>query len=387
MITFTKKTKQILGSLLIPAIALAFVTACSSPDADFEKQVEEYIQKFPYQDTNDYVVKYTGGDASKINTWIVGAEPVLVKAGEDKINRMNNDTIYKMAFVSLEDGPVVISSSAPTKDRFNSFQLMDDHNVNYKNIFHPAGEYTLYHGQKPENIRGTAIEVPSALSVVIVRVEVKDKHNSQDMAGAAENFNGITIEGKQPKALPSVDLLSEFSEEVSDEANRRMDEAFKTTSFSKTVVGPEMELGRDVPYLAHSAGSKLGWGGPDTSHSTYEALFFDAEGAELDGKKGTYVVTTEEPEVDAFWSLTVYDTERGGHFHPNKEDKYHINNTTAVKNDDGTISFMFKQSCTTEDMNCLEVPAGKFDIVARYYLPSMEIQTGEWILPGITLKK
>jgi len=34
------------------------------------------------------------------------------------------------------------------------------------------------------------------------------------------------------------------------------------------------------------------------------------------------------------WSVTVYDTTTG-RFHPNDDDCYHINNTTAVKNEDG----------------------------------------------------
>jgi len=101
--------------------------------------------------------------------------------------------------------------------------------------------------------------------------------------------------------------------------------------------------------------------------------------------RGSYTVTTEEPPVDAFWSLTVYDTERGGYFHPNACDRYHINNTTAARNDDGTVTFTFKTSCGEADLNCLEVPAGRFDITARYYMPRDPIINGSWKLPGITL--
>ncbi len=101
----------------------------------------------------------------------------------------------------------------------------------------------------------------------------------------------------------------------------------------------------------------------------------------MNGANGPYTITTEEPTVAAFWSLTVYDTERGGFLHPNEDDRYHINNTTAAKNADGTVTFTFKQQCDEEDLNCLAVPAGPFDVTARYYLPSEEIISGSWTLP------
>ncbi len=49
------------------------------------------------------------------------------------------------------------------------------------------------------------------------------------------------------------------------------------------------------------------------------------------------------------------------------------------------MTFTFKQDCEASEMNCLEVPAGRFDLVTRYYLPHAEIITGEWILPKIKL--
>ena len=60
---------------------------------------------------------------------------------------------------------------------------------------------------------------------------------------------------------------------------------------------------------------------------------------------------------------------------------YHINNTAAVKNKDGTVAFLFKQSCAEADANCLEVPSGRFDLATRYYLPKESIRSGEWKLP------
>ncbi|MGB5520662.1 MAG: DUF1214 domain-containing protein, partial [Gammaproteobacteria bacterium] len=316
------------------------------------------------------------GDPGKLNQW-GQASRELLKAGEDTIVRSNNDTLYKTAFIYLGDGPVVLRSDSSSQERFSSFQLQDDRNANYRNIIGPAGSYTLYYGEKPETIKGEAVEVPSLLSAVVTRIEVKDPNDAADMAGAQAVFDGITIEGPTISEMPVVDLLSGFDEQVVQEAHRRMDELAGVVPFSKMIVGPGQEPGNGVPYLYHSAGTKEGWGGPATSHSAYEAMFADESGATLEGSKGEYVVVTEAPPVNAFWSVTVYDSTTG-RLHPNDDDRYHINNTTAVKNEDGTYTFHFKVKCKDGDVNCLAVPAGPFDVVARYYLPEPEIMSGKW---------
>jgi hypothetical protein len=354
-------------------------------DGDFEKQVEDYIRKFPYQNTYDYAMQFTGGDATKLNKWGQAARDLL-KAGEDTIVRSNNDTLYKTAFIYLGDGPVVLRSSSPSRERFSAFQLQDERNANYRNIIGPDGSYTLYHGERPETTTGEAVQVPSLLSAVVTRIEVKDKNDAADMAGAQAVFDGITIEGPTISEMPAVDLLSGFDEQVAQEAHRRMDELAGVVPFSKMIVGPGQEPGKDVPYLYHSAGTKEGWGGPATSHSAYEAMFTDESGATLEGSKGEYVLVTEAPQVDAFWSVTVYDSTTG-RLHPNDDDRYHINNTTAVRNEDGTYTFRFKMKCAGGDQNCLEVPAGPFDVIARYYLPQPEIMSGEWTIPRPVLEK
>ena len=187
--------------------------------------------------------------------------------------------------------------------------------------------------------------------------------------------------------INKVDLLSKYDEKVVTEANNRLDETFANVPIRKNIASIGEEPGKDIPYINLAAGTKGGWGGPDPSHSSYETIHFDKNGEKMIGENGTYTVTTTEPAVDAFWSLTVYDTDRGGFLHPNKYDRYHINNTSAVKNKDGTVTFNFKQTCEETDLNCLEVPSGRFDIAARYYLPHKEIISGEWTLPKIELQK
>jgi hypothetical protein len=353
----------------------------------FEAEIEAYYREYPYQETFDYASRYTGGDPGRLNTWVVGEQPVLVRAGDDKVVRMNNDTYYRIAYIDLTNGPVVLGAAVQASDRFASFQLMDDRNANYHNILQPSGQYTLHHGPAPADVVGEAIEVPTLLSVAICRVEVKDKNDPADTATAAEILTGFTIDGPTIDEFPVVDRLSRFSDEVVAEANRRLDQAFKDLPFIELVVGPGLEPGVDVPFMMHAAGTMNGWGGPGPAHSAYETVFNDANGDPLDGSKGVYTVTTTEPPVDAFWSVTVYDTARGGHLHPNADDRYHINNNTAVMNPDGTITFTFATSCDPDARNCLEVPAGPFDIAPRYYLPHEPIISGNWTFPGLELEQ
>jgi hypothetical protein len=358
------------------------VTCADDPKAGFEAQVKEYLRLFPYQETYGYLVKMTGGDPGNLNVWINPSRD-LVKAGDDTIVRTNNDTFYKQAWVFLGKGPVVLRSNSPSKERFSSFQLQDDRNANYRNIIHPDGSYTLYHGEKPATVEGEAIEVPSLLSSVITRIEVKDKNDAADMKAARAVFDGIEIEGPTIGQLPKVDVLSGIDDRVVQEAERRMQKTKTSVSYRDMVAGPGQEPGKDVPYLYHATGTKEGWGGPDPSHSSYEAMFTDDKGETLDGSKGEYVLMTKAPPVKAFWSVTVYDTATG-RLHPNKRDCYHINNTTAIQNENGTFTFRFKTSCKDGDQNCLEVPNGPFDVAARYYLPGPEIIKGKWTMPHPT---
>lgn len=378
--------KNILTLLLL--ISLNF--GCTQKEQEqsevsFEDQVADYIQKFPFQDSYDYMKRYTGGEAKKLNQWVLPIEPVLVKAGDDKVVRMNNDTYYNMSFMDLSKGPVMLSSSNPSDDRFYSFQLMDERNANFNNVINPDGDYYLYNGEAPTDLEGKLIESPTKIAVVIVRVEVKDMNDESDLESARIIFKGIDISGPTMDTFPTLDLLSGFDDKVTARATSILDSTFKAVPFRLTVAAPT-EVGSEIALVNFAAGTKGGWGGPVTEHSSYETIFFDANGETLDGSKGDYTITTDEPPVDAFWSVTIYDTERGGFLHPNKENKYHINGATAVKNEDGTITFLFKKICEDGDQNCLEIPGGRFDYVTRYYLPSDQIRSGEWEMPkaGLT---
>jgi len=57
---------------MLNACGKAPTDAVNQKSDSFEDQVAEYIQKFPYQDTFGYAMLSTGGDPSKLNTWVLG---------------------------------------------------------------------------------------------------------------------------------------------------------------------------------------------------------------------------------------------------------------------------------------------------------------------------
>ena len=193
-----------------------------------------------------------------------------------------------VAFLDRTNGPVFLTGKVPDESRFVSFQLTDDRNVNYQNVVFPQGRYMLYYGNEPRVIQGIPIEVPSVLSVVIVRVEVMDSKDPRAVAAAENIFKTITVQGRLSETFPELTVCNDFSEAVAEEGNRRLDEAFSTTPFGLTVVGPGEDPGADVPIQNHSAGTKGGWGGAGTMHSAYETINSDENGEPLMGSNGTH---------------------------------------------------------------------------------------------------
>ena len=351
------------------------------PDS-FEAQVAEYIRRFPYQQTYDYTVRFTGGDPKNFNRWVPGGEPALVRAGNDVLPRTNNDTYYKGASLMLRNGPVVLESSAPTKDRFNSFQLVDDRNANYRNIIFPAGRYTLYFGERPKEVEGEAIEVPSAFSIVIARVEVRDKNDPKDVAAAKAVYAGLKINGVPADEFPRLDFLSAYPADVVAEANRRMDEVFATVPFTQTIVGPGRAGTRRALCLP-LGGTKGRLGGPDPSHIAYEALFLRSRTARDEGQQR---VLCRDHRRATRRCLLVRDGLRLGPRPPSASNTATIATTST---DDGGQGRERRRDVYIEagmrdfGTNCLEVPAGRFDVVARYYLAHREVVSGAWRFPKI----
>ncbi|GGP18843.1 DUF1254 domain-containing protein [Silvimonas iriomotensis] len=113
----------------------------------------------------------------------------------------------------------------------------------------------------------------------------------------------------------------------------------------------------------------------------------DSSGAALTGS-GSYEVTFaagQEPPVNGFWSLTLYNDKHL--FNPNNLKRYSLGtkNTTLKRNADGSLTIYVGKTSPGKDKeaNWLPAPAGAFSLYIRAYWGKEPILDGSWKPPVI----
>jgi hypothetical protein len=113
----------------------------------------------------------------------------------------------------------------------------------------------------------------------------------------------------------------------------------------------------------------------------------DSAGASLDGKN-VYEITFapgQEPPVNGFWSLTLYNEHH--FFHPNDLKRYSLGtkNKTLKRNADGSLTLYAGANSPGKDKesNWLPAPNGHFSLYVRAYWGKQPILDGSWQPPKI----
>jgi hypothetical protein len=94
-----------------------------------------------------------------------------------------------------------------------------------------------------------------------------------------------------------------------------------------------------------------------------------------DGKTA-YALTAKDVPVDGFWSISLYNGE--GYFVQNQYNAYSINNITAKKAEDGSITIHFGGD--PKQPNFLPIMDG-WNYIVRLYEPRKGILDGTWKFP------
>jgi len=266
------------------------------------------------------------------------------------IIRLNRDTLYSSAVFDLDAGPVTITVPDPGS-RFVSLMVVDeDHYIH--GVHYGAGTHTL----KREEIGTRYVMAAFRFFADPAKAEdIREVHALQDAVKVERASDGSF-------AIPEWDSKSR------DKTRRALLDLGALLPDTVRMFGSRDE----VDPIRHLIGAALGWGGnPDK-----EALYLNVTPEKNDGKS-VYQLNVGKVPVQAFWSVTVYN--KDGFFTPNKLDAYSLNNVTAKKSEDGSITVQFG-GCDGKVANCLPTPTD-WNYMVRLYRPNAELLDGRWTFP------
>lgn len=275
-------------------------------------------------------------------------EPAAVN--NQPVIRLNRDTLYSAAVFDLDAGPVTITIPDVGK-RFVSMQVINEDQYTPQ-VSYGSGARTV-----------TREKVGTRYAIVAVRTlvdpadpkDVQQVHALQDAIKVKQNGPGtFVVPAWDPASQKKVrDALLVLASTLPD-ANRMFG--------TKAQVDPVRRL----------IGAASAWGGnPDK-----EAIYLNVTPARNDGTT-VYKLNVKDVPVDGFWSISLYNPE--GYYEKNPLDAYSLNNITAKKSDDGSITVQFG-GCDGKIPNCMPIMKG-WNYMVRLYRPRAEILSGKWKFP------
>jgi hypothetical protein len=140
-------------------------------------------------------------------------------------------------------------------------------------------------------------------------------------------------------------------------------------------------------YLKRAIVAQLGLGANLPEDAIYPLNLADEAGKPLDGAS-KYTIHFEKgatPPVNAFWSLTLYDSD--GFQVANSLNRFAVSSWMPFKyNPDGSLDIYFQNESPGKDReaNWLPAPKAAFNLTMRLYGPKSEVLTGKWSPPPVT---
>ena len=275
----------------------------------------------------------------------------LADINNQTVIRLNRDTLYSSAVFDLDAGPVTITLPDAGK-RFRSMQVINEDQYT-QNVIYDAGSYIL-----------TQEKMGTRYVVVAIRTLV-DPADPQDITQVHALQDAVTVEQASPGSfdVPNWDLGSQ----------KKVREALlllgASLPDSKNMFGTKDQVD-PVRFLI---GSAMAWGGNPEKDATY----INVTPAKNDGKTIHKLTVKGNVPVDGFWSISLYNDK--GYFEKNDQNAYSVNNLTAKKDADGSVTVQFG-GCDGQAANCLPIMPG-WNYIVRLYRPRKEILDGTWKFP------
>jgi hypothetical protein len=289
-------------------------------------------------------------DMVGLGTWFHLRAPTPID--QQKVIRMNRDTLYSSAVLDLSKPATVIMPE--TGGRYQSLQVINQDHYSFAKI--KPGRYEL-----------TQKEVGTRYAYLIVRTFC-DADDPDDIKATNALQDAMQIEGGGSGALD----IPDWNIEQMMEARGALNTLAKLGVSNVGAFGTKEE----VDPIRHLIFAAAGWGGLPNKHTI-------ADLGSVEKNDGTpHVLTVKDVPVRAFWSVIVYDA--NGFIPENDLGIYSYNNVTAKPNADGSITIHFGGD--EDQINYLPIAKG-WNYVIRMYEPGQEILDGSWTFPKIVPAK
>jgi hypothetical protein len=144
-------------------------------------------------------------------------------------------------------------------------------------------------------------------------------------------------------------------------------------------------LDRHAGYLARTLAARGGLWGNHGYEAAYPMTYTDADGNQLDGHNRYALTFDQDPPVDAFWSITMYDLP-DFYLVANPINRYSIGDRTPGlrRDNDGSLTIVIQHGQPDETSNWLPAPAAPFRPLMRLYQPQPAVLDGTYKIPPIT---
>ena len=266
--------------------------------------------------------------------------------------RLNRDTLYSSAVVDLDAGPVTITLPDAGR-RFMSMQVInEDHYTPF--VVYKAGKHSF-----------TKEQIGTRYVLFLVRT-FADPNAPSDLKTVAALQDALQV--SQPAAgkweIPAWDPVS----------LKKIRDALLVVTEANGGIDSARMFGRkdQVDPVQHLLGTAAGWGGNPLTDAFYAGVVPQKN----DGKT-IYRLTVRDVPVDGFWSISVYN--KAGYFEKNSLGVYSLNNVTAKRDPDGSVTVQFG-GCDAKPVNCIPTTPG-WSYLARMYRPRKAILDGTWKFP------
>jgi hypothetical protein len=339
-----KKLRNIIITTLILTSFITFVNASETKTNHKSKEVSVY--DYVRADTDRQLKGYSAMGA--FGKFLHSKKPYDI---DNQVTiRANRDTLYSFGVFDLDAGALTVVLPKTNK-RYMSLHLVNEDHYMKPDMYAP-GKYTF----KKKDIKTRYV-------FLNIRTFV-DPNSKEDLKKARALQEKVIViqQNKGKLELPNWD------EAQITKLRTAINVLSSTVKDSSKLFGWYDEI---TP-INHCLGAAIGWGGLPYK----AAMYLNVVPKQNDGKTPYVLNVPANVPVDGFWSISVYN--KDGFFEKNKYNAYTLNNVTAKKNKNKSVTIHFGGD--PKQPNFLPITRG-WNYIVRLYRPKEVILDGSWKFP------